>query len=153
MPEIKGKGVPPGQYEGDFVGVTLTDHDQYGPGLIWRWLVAGGEFDGQEVTRTTCDEATANNSCGKLFKMTTGRQFVPGGRNDPDPFIGKRYALVVEDAPSGSGTRVASAVLLRDEQTEEKASTPPKAMERSPDDVNATLNQAADEAQDKGSPA
>jgi hypothetical protein len=122
--KIKGRVyVSPGQYLAEFLGVEATDHPEYGPGLLWEWLVVGGKFDGQKVGRTTGDTATSKNACGRMFKAVTGRQWHVEGDNDVEPSVGRRYHLIVEDAPSGDGTRVASAVAAAEESDPPKGET------------------------------
>ena len=58
-----------------------------------------------------------------MFKAVTGRQWAVDADNDVDPFVGRRYHLIVEDAPSGDGTRVASVVLSTEETPRSDAAT------------------------------
>ncbi len=113
---VKGKiAIPANQYLTEFVSVDETDHPEYGPGLIWNFMVVGGNYDGQLASRTTGDVASAKNACGRMFKSVTGHAWHPEMSADVEPFVGKRFHVIVEDAPSGTGTRVASAVAAQEE--------------------------------------
>jgi len=112
--KIKGKAaVPPGQYLSEFVGVEEMEHAEYGAGLIWSCMIIGGKHDAQITSRATGDVATDKNACGKFFKSVTGKAWHPESDNDPEPFVGRRFHIIVEDAPSG--TRVASAISAQEE--------------------------------------
>jgi len=111
--KLKVGGVPTGTYTGEFVGLETVEakpDQKYGPGLCWAWAIVGGPFDGQKATRITGDRPSAKSAAGKMLRAVTGIDPKPGVEIDLDPFVGKRYHLLVEDAPSGNGTRVASAV-------------------------------------------
>ncbi len=111
--EVKGRiSIPANQYQAEFVSVEETEHQEYGAGLIWAFMVIGGKYDGQLASRTTGDIASALNSCGRMFKAVAGYAWHPEKASDTEPFVGKRFHIIVEDAPSGKGTRVASAIAV-----------------------------------------
>ena len=60
--------VPTGSYQATFEGVEATSHDEYGPGIRWRFRIEEGEHAGQFVSRTTKDVATLNNLCGDFAR-------------------------------------------------------------------------------------
>ena len=109
--KLKVKGCPTGQYVGEFLGAEEKEAEgDFGPALIWKFLIVGGAMDGQTATRFTGDSPTAKNACGKMLRAITGCELKAGSEVDLEKHVGKRFHLLVEDAPSGNGTRVASAV-------------------------------------------
>jgi hypothetical protein len=105
--------VPAGQYAGDFVSVEPMEpkpEQKYGPGLCWTWIIVGGAYDGQTATRVTGDSPTGKNAAGRMFRAITGADPRPGVEIDFEQFVGKRFTLLIADAPQGGGTRVESCV-------------------------------------------
>ena len=45
----QGGGPPAGNYRAKFLGVEQHDHEQYGPGLRWKWEVAEGPQAGDTL--------------------------------------------------------------------------------------------------------
>lgn len=106
-------GVPAGSYTGTFDGIQEKDADEergYGPAVIWQFTIVGGPFDGQTATRITGATPTVKNACGKFLRAISGKQLAPGVPFDTDEAIGRRFHLIVVDAPSGNGTRVETCV-------------------------------------------
>ena len=102
--------VPPGSHEASFAGATPTTHDEYGPGVQWKFQIEKGENAGAIVSRTTKDIASQKNTCGKFWEMVSGLSFEVAIQHDTDIWIGDVGTIVLEPAPSGSGIRVASFV-------------------------------------------
>lgn len=102
---------PPGVYRATFEGVTETEHEKYGPGVIFSWKVVGGEHDGKVASRAGKPEATTGNTTGKLLAQLLGEQFKPGEVN-LDAVVGRAYTIVVGLSPQGDGkkTRVESCM-------------------------------------------
>jgi hypothetical protein len=106
-------GVPAGTYVGEFLGAECRDPQpgsDFGPALQWRFLIVGGARDGLEVSRFTGNSPTTKNACGKFLRAITGKQLSPGEVVDLDPYVGRRFNLVVAESPSGNGTRVETVV-------------------------------------------
>ena len=51
--KFKIPGVPAGQYTATFDSIEETTHPEYGEGLIWKFLIHGGQYDGQYVQQVT----------------------------------------------------------------------------------------------------
>ena len=114
---IKGReDVPVGQYSVEFLETEHMSHPEYGDGLAWRFIIVGGKYDGQIVSRATGDTASKKNACGKMFKAVAGSDWSTESC-DLEPCIGRQFLAIVEDAPSGNGTRVASIVTANEEQS------------------------------------
>lgn len=112
--KLKIQGVPAGQYTALFNGVEQTSHPEYGEGLIWRFVVSGGQFDGQIAQRVTGPQPKPQNSCGKLLRGVVGSLPSVGNEVDLEQFINVKYSILVEEATNG-GTRVGSVIPLSDE--------------------------------------
>ena len=102
---------PPGVYRAIFEGVAETNHETYGPGVVFSWKVQGGEHDGKIASRAGKPEATTGNTTGKLLAQLLGEQFKPG-EVALDHCVGRAYTIVVALSPQGDGkkTRVESCV-------------------------------------------
>lgn len=113
--KLKVSGVPVGQYNAIFNGAEPRAADDklgYGPGMLWKFIVEGTAYDGQEVGRITGDSPTGKNACGKFVKAIAGALPQVGVEIDINKFVGQRYSILVEETQSGS-TRVATAVALQ----------------------------------------
>ena len=55
----QGGGPPAGNYRATFEGVEACDHEEYGPGLRWRWKVVDGPQAGVIASRTTPSRANS----------------------------------------------------------------------------------------------
>ena len=62
------------------------------------------------MSRTTKDEASVNNACGKFWTMISGLSLEDAITHDTDEWIGDGGMIVVEDSPSGEGVRVAQFI-------------------------------------------
>jgi hypothetical protein len=114
--KIIDNSVPPGVYTCSFDGTEETTHEQYGDGLLWRFIVERGRFRDRMVTRTTKTEATLKNSCGAFLAALAGRAPSDGLEIDPADYEGRRYICTVAATKNG-GTRVESFV--REQRLEE----------------------------------
>jgi hypothetical protein len=102
---IDGGSVPPGTYNSKFVGIEETSHEEYGPGLRWRFEILSGEQAGREATRVTGTKPTPRNACGKILASITGSQLVLGDEIDTRDFVGREFLVAVQESQSGA-TRV-----------------------------------------------
>jgi hypothetical protein len=114
-------GAPEGTYLAKFVGVTDRearagmvgrDGKPLGPGLEWQFEILqdpdhGGEYVGRLVSRTTGQEPTKGNACGRIIKGLSGGK-VTDGTVDVDQFAGRTYQVQIELNSEGTGTRVGS---------------------------------------------
>jgi hypothetical protein len=98
--------VPVGQYEARFVGVEDTNHDEYGPGVAWKFEITSGIHKGQQTSRVTSPEPTRKNSCGNMIRSLAGGRVDEGEMIDVDQFIGRKYLITVGENSTGTGTRV-----------------------------------------------
>jgi hypothetical protein len=103
--------VPPGQYWARFLGVEDRDDENYGPGLVWRFIILDGVYAGQEVSRITSPEPTKKNACGKLFQGLAGGRVPNDAELDIDSFKGREYGVVIGESSTGQSTRVDSVFL------------------------------------------
>ena len=111
--KLKIQGVPAGQYTAAFDAIEETNHPEYGEGLIWKFLIHGGQYDGQIAQRVTGPQPTPKNACGKMVKGVTGSLPTAGNEVDLDKFIGTKFSILVEDAENG-GTRIAAVIPIQD---------------------------------------
>ncbi|NQU20607.1 MAG: hypothetical protein HQ567_04940 [Candidatus Nealsonbacteria bacterium] len=107
---IKNNSVPIGAYTCTFDGIEEVDHPEYGPGWKWIFSVIGGEHEGRPCYRTTKDEPTPKNSCGRFLAALSGSTPADDLEVDTDDFLGHSYMCMVEASPSGEGTRIGSFV-------------------------------------------
>ncbi len=104
-----GQSIPVGMYRATFAGVEDTEpHAEYGRGVRFKFKVVGGEHDGAEATVICGVEKppTPKNRLGRVLGGLAGDPVQPGQTVDVAAFVGKTYLVQVEDAPSGTGTRV-----------------------------------------------
>jgi hypothetical protein len=102
-------GPPPGIYRGTFQTVENTEHEEFGAGLKFDFLIADGDHKGEHATRITGAEPTPKNAAGRLLAGITGQTLVPNTSVDLAPFVGREYLLQVEETKTGS-TRIATAM-------------------------------------------
>ena len=105
-----GGGPPAGFYKATFVGVEPTEHAEFGAGSKFVFEVADGDHAGTQATRTTSAKPTLKNKAGRFVSWISGASLATGATIDLDPFVGQEYLLQVEDAPSGTGTRIATVM-------------------------------------------
>ena len=102
--------VPSGTHQATFEGVEATSHDEYGPGIRWRFRIDEGEYADKVVSRTTTDVATLNNLCGRFLAMVAGCSIQEACEQDTDAFVGVIGTIAVEPLTSGEGVRVSEFV-------------------------------------------
>jgi hypothetical protein len=107
--KIKDPSVPPGVYLAEFDGMEETSHEQYGPGWLWKFIVAKGRYKGRTVARTTSPDPTVRNACGKFLAGLAGKSPEDEMEFDPEDFEGELYRVTVAETKNG-GTRVDSFV-------------------------------------------
>ena len=108
-----GSSVPAGFYRAIFEGVAETEpHAEFGRGVKFSFKVTGGEHDGASVTSICGIEKppTPKNRLGRTLGGLLGSPVVPGARIDAAQYVGRAYMIMVEAAPSGTGTRVSTIV-------------------------------------------
>jgi hypothetical protein len=98
--------VPVGQYRARFVGVEDTNHDEYGPGVAWKFEITSGVHKGRQTSRVTSPEPTRKNSCGGMIRSLAGGRVDEGAEIDVGPFVGREYLITVAENSTGNGTRV-----------------------------------------------
>jgi hypothetical protein len=109
--EVKAGGGPPaGFYKGTFHAVDTTEHEEFGPGVKFDFLIIEGEYKGEHATRITSNVPTPKNAAGRMISGITGETLVPGRNVDLAPFIGREYLIQVENTANGNGTRIASVM-------------------------------------------
>ena len=108
--------VEPGTYHARLLGVTETQHDEYGPGARWDFEIDQGEHAGTTVSRTTQHVATQQNACGRFCEMVSGLPLKAAVKHSSDQWNGSSGRIVVESSPTGDGVRVKS--FSRDEEAD-----------------------------------
>lgn len=105
-------GVPVGNYVGEFAGVEPFEGGQadYGEAVMLRWKILAGEHEGAEATRIVSKKFSAKSGLGKFAVALKGSPIQPGESFSFDSVIGARGSLIVEETPSGSGTRVGAFI-------------------------------------------
>ena len=102
----EGSGPPAGIYRATFLGITKTDHPEYGAGARFDFKVKGGEHDGKTASRTTKPSPSAKNACGRIMAGLLGAPMKPGEKVSLAPLVGRDFTIVVGNAPNGTATRV-----------------------------------------------
>ena len=105
-----GSGPPAGIYKAIFVGVSKTDHPEYGAGARFDFKVVGGEHDGRIAARTCKPQPTAQNATGRLMQGLLGSSAKPGEKVNLASCIGRTYTIVVGVGKNGTSTRVESCI-------------------------------------------
>jgi hypothetical protein len=106
------EGPPVGTYPARFLGVEDTSHDEYGPGVAWKFEILDGPSKGKEVSRVTSPQPTEKNTAGKMIRALTGGRLARGSTVDVDQYIGQKYTIVVAENSTGTSTRVDSVMPL-----------------------------------------
>lgn len=106
---VVSTGPPTGTYAATFAGVEACQHDEFGPGLRWKFAVTTGDCAGQIASRTTGTTPSRENACGRVLASLLGRELRIGEQVDPTTLIGRSYIIVVAPAKNG-GTRVETVV-------------------------------------------
>lgn len=108
--EIKATQLPCGNYKAEFLGTEMTDHEEYGAGIRWKFQVIDeNEFEGFETSKTTAPHATAQNGTGRILAAISGLGRIDPtlGKVDLSTYIGQVYALQVIENSNG-GTKIDS---------------------------------------------
>lgn len=113
--KVEASGVPEGFYKAKFTGLEEGTHEEYGPRFNWRFTIVGGKHDGTETGRFTGAKPKPSTECLKMLCGIAGRQLELDDEFDPDSMIGTLYDISVELTQNGKGTRVAKAVLVKNE--------------------------------------
>jgi hypothetical protein len=106
---VSNGGPPPGHYLAKFTGIESVTHEEYGPGVKWKWEILQGEHAGKMAARTTGTAASVKNACGKMLAGVLGRELKQGEQVDLDQLVGREFLIVVAPTEGGS-TRVEAAV-------------------------------------------
>jgi hypothetical protein len=111
-------GVPAGIYRVKFLGCQLRqpqpgqqpllgrDGQPMPPGMEWQFEVLDGEWTGKVTSRTTGQDATPKNACGRMLADVTGLPVRVGIEVDERQYIGRVYQVRVGQNPNSDGTRV-----------------------------------------------
>jgi hypothetical protein len=108
-----GSTVPVGMYKAIFVSVEETPpHAEFGKGCRFSFKVVGGEHDGEEASVICGMEkpASPKNRLGRILGGLVGKPVAPGETITLDQCVGKTFLIQVEQAPSGTGTRVGTVM-------------------------------------------
>ncbi|MCG2685356.1 MAG: hypothetical protein L6306_17265 [Planctomycetales bacterium] len=103
-------GPPPGIYRASFQTVEDTEHEEYGAGLKFDFLIEEGDCAGQHASRITSDQPTPKNAAGRMLAGITGAAITAETDVDLQPFVGRLYLIQVEETKNGGSTRIASAM-------------------------------------------
>ena len=103
-------GPSPGSYLADFDGVEPTMHEQFGPGLRWRFRVVDGPQSGSIASRVTGQRPTPGSGCGMTLAALLGRPLVANEEIDVESLIGRRYMITV--APTSKGYGRVQAIMM-----------------------------------------
>jgi hypothetical protein len=90
-----------------------TNHEKWGPGCCWSWLIDEGRHAGSKIFRTTKTEATLQNSCGKFLMALTGLDLAAASKVDTSDYVGTSCTCIVSLSESGA-PRVESFVVNRE---------------------------------------
>ena len=108
-----GSSVPAGMYRATFSGVEEQPvHAEYGKGVRFKFKITGGDHD-EEETSSICGiekPASPKNRLGRLLGGLAGSPVVAGQTITVDQYVGRTYLVQVEEAPSGTGTRVGTVM-------------------------------------------
>jgi len=115
---IRSNSLPIGAYTATFEGVEEVDHPEYGAGWKWTFEVALGKLKGQQAFRTTKNQPTPKNSCGRFLAALAGETPRDDLEIDTDEYVGRRYTVMVEGSPSGDSTRVGSFTPIVDDMAD-----------------------------------
>ena len=111
-------GVPPGAYSVEFVKLENFESEEnsndYGPAVILRFKVLSGDYEGEETTRICSKKMNPRTELGKFARAITGSQGKVGQSFRWEDFYGQAFQALVEETPSGRGTRVGSVVKAAD---------------------------------------
>jgi hypothetical protein len=121
-------GAPVGTYLAEFVGAEPREPlagSNYGPGLEWQFRVADGLHAGKIVSRTTAQDPTTKNSCGRMLLQLTGAAVGVGSEVDLAAYVGRRYTVLVEPNQTGQGTRVGTVLPVQAQPARPAPRTPP----------------------------
>lgn len=104
-------GVPVGSYQGEFIGVEPFEggSTDYGPAVLLKWRIIGGEHDGSEATRVASKKFSPKSTLAKLAVALKGSAIAPGEAFSFATVVGTRGMLLVEETDSGS-TRVSTFI-------------------------------------------
>lgn len=129
-----GSGGPPAdKYTATFDGVVGSNHEMWGAGLRWEFVICKGPLKGETASRTTKPRPTAKNSCGRMIRDLLGRKVEAGESVSVADLVGCKFKIVVEETDSGS-TRIERVERLDNEEY--------------PDRVNADVDDDEDDDDD-----
>lgn len=101
---IRGRVAPAGKHEAELT--ACEEHTgQYGkPALRWTFVVRGGEYDGQELTKVTGDQARVGTSLGDFLAALYARDLRSGEAVDPiRDLVGRRFQVFSIPGANGDG--------------------------------------------------
>jgi hypothetical protein len=104
---MKSGGIPVGNYQAEFISAEPFEdnNDKYGPGVLLRWRVIGGDHADEETSRIASAKLSPKSALGKLAVQLKGSKIESGERFQFDDFVGVKGLINVEETESG-GTRV-----------------------------------------------
>lgn len=101
---IRGRVAPAGKHEAELT--ACEEHTgQYGkPALRWIFAVRGGEYDGQELTKVTGDQARVGTSLGDFLSQLYVRDLRLGESVDPiRDLVSRRFQVFAAPGANGDG--------------------------------------------------
>jgi len=108
----RGGGSPPGSYSAKFVRAEPFEQnvEQYGPAVKLVFVVDGGPEDGVENTAIASATLSPKSKLGKFAVALNGGPIAIDQEVDFGTFKDVSGLIVVEESPSGNGTRVTTFV-------------------------------------------
>ena len=109
--ESEFEPLPVGAYSAIYQGAEDFDGEsKYGPAVRLKFLIVGGEQDGQETDCLCTKRLTTKSKLTKFVAALKGGPLEKGETVDLDEFKGANVLLVVADRSEGEGTTITSIV-------------------------------------------
>src|SRR5262245_43177237 len=92
------KVLPIGSYRGILKSIEDANHDEFGAGVRFTFLIEHGAEKGQEC-QVTCNSErppTAKNRLGRMLSGLSGRKLQPGESCDASAFVGRKFVFMVD---------------------------------------------------------
>jgi len=108
-----GGGSPPGTYPAKFTKIEpfeseVTTEKGYGPAVKMIWEVTDGDQAGVENSAVCSAKMSPKSKLGGFALSFNGGPITIGEAFDFADHVNRTGTIVVEDSPSGNGTRVTS---------------------------------------------
>jgi hypothetical protein len=108
----RGAGSPPGSYAAKFVRAESFEEnaEKFGPAVKLVWTVKDGPEEGVENAAVCSARLSTKSNLGKFAVALNGGPIEIDEEVDFERFVGVAGLIVVEESPSGNGTRVTAFV-------------------------------------------